>query len=67
MGRPPRQSTIVTKTFADRLSQLVEEKKKAPESNHAQIAADIGVSSGALSEWCSDNKTISISQLPTCF
>lgn len=63
MARPERRSNATTKTFADRLSDLVEEKKKIGLSQK-EIAAQIGVSSGTLSEWCSDNKTPMIDALP---
>lgn len=63
MARPERKSNATTKMFADRLSDLVEEKKKTGLSQK-EIAAQIGVSSGTLSEWCSDNKTPMIDALP---
>lgn len=63
MARPERKSNATTKIFADRLSDLVEEKKKTGLSQK-EIAAQIGVSSGTLSEWCSDNKTPMIDALP---
>ena len=63
MPRPERRSTATTKVFADRLSDLVEEKKKTGLSQK-EIASQIGVSSGTLSEWCSDNKTPMIDALP---
>lgn len=61
-GRPERESTVITKKFADRLSDLVEQRKRAGNSQK-EIASDIGVSSGILSEWCSDKKTPSIDAL----
>lgn len=64
MAREKRESTVVTKIFADRLSDLVEERKKAERLSHNQIAEGIGVASGSLSSWCSDEKTINISTLP---
>lgn len=63
MPRPERKSNATTKIFADRLSDLVEEKKKSGLSQK-EIAAEIGVSSGTLSEWCNDNKTPMIDALP---
>lgn len=63
MPRPERKSNATTKMFADRLSDLVEEKKKSGLSQK-EIAAEIGISSGTLSEWCSDNKTPMIDALP---
>lgn len=63
MARPERKSNATTKIFADRLSDLVEEKKKTGLSQK-EIAAQVGVSSGTLSEWCSDNKTPMIDALP---
>lgn len=63
MPRPERKSNETTKRFAECLSALVEEKKKFGLSQK-EIAAEIGVSSGTLSEWCSDNKTPMIDALP---
>ena len=62
MARPPRVSTPTTKAFADRLSDLVQIKKSEGLS-HDEISRQIGVSSGVLSEWMSDNKTASIENL----
>lgn len=62
MSRKERVSTKVTKRFADRLDDLVNEKKKQGLSQK-QIAAEIGVSSGSLSEWCSDQVTATIDNL----
>lgn len=63
MGRPKRVSNPTTKTFSERLSDLVNEKAN---SGHKQkeVAAAIGVGSGTLSEWCSDQKTPTIDALP---
>lgn len=63
MARQKRESNHITKVFADRLSDLVEEKKKEG-FTQKEIAAGIGVSSGILSEWCSDNKTPLLDALP---
>lgn len=63
MGRTERKSTQTTKIFSERLSKLVEEKKLEGLSQK-EIAEKINVSSGSLSEWCSDNKTPSIDVLP---
>ena len=63
MARSIRKSNPTTKIFADRLSDLVEEKKKSG-LTQKEIAAGIGCASGALSEWCSDNKTPAIDALP---
>lgn len=63
MARSTRKSNSTTKIFADRLSDLVEEKKKSG-LTQKEIAAGIGCASGALSEWCSDNKTAAIDALP---
>lgn len=63
MPRPERRSTATTKIFSENLSALVEEKKDTGLSQK-EIAAQIGISSGTLSEWCSDNKTASIDALP---
>ena len=62
MSRKCRVSTKTTKLFADRLSDLVDEKKKEMYSQK-QIASSIGVSSGSLSEWCSDQVTATIDNL----
>lgn len=63
MARPKRESNQTTKIFADRLSELVEEKKQEGLSQK-EIASQIGVGSGTLSEWCSDQKTAAIDALP---
>lgn len=63
MARSLRKSNPTTKIFADRLSDLVEEKKRSG-LTQKEIAAGIGCASGALSEWCSDNKTPAIDALP---
>ena len=62
MGRQKRESTTITKTFADRLSDLVEEKKSTGLS-HNEICEQAGVGSGAMSDWLSDNKTANIDSL----
>ena len=62
MARPSRVSTPTTKAFAERLSDLVQIKKSEGLS-HDEISRQIGVSSGVLSEWMSDNKTASIENL----
>ena len=62
MGRPSRVSTPTTKIFAERLSDLVQMQKEKGLS-HDEISKQIGVSSGVLSEWMSDNKTASIENL----
>lgn len=62
MGRKPRESTIVTKAFADRLSDLIQEKKSTGMC-HEEICEQVGVASGAMSEWASDNKTANIESL----
>lgn len=62
MGRPSRVSTPTTKIFAERLSDLVKMQKEKGLS-HDEISKQIGVSSGVLSEWMSDNKTASIENL----
>lgn len=64
MARPKRTSTQTTKKFADRLSQLIEDKKREEGMNHKEIAAALEVGDGTLSEWCSDNKTASIDAIP---
>lgn len=64
MGRPNRISSQTTKTFSERLSDLVEAEKKDTGKRQKEIAFDIGVSSGTLSEWCSDQKTPTIDALP---
>lgn len=63
MARPIRESTQTTKDFSERLSTLVEERKKEgiPQK---EIAAGIGIASGTLSDWCSDNKTPTIDAIP---
>lgn len=63
MARKKREHTDVTKRFADVLSDLIEEKKRRTGKNHKEIALEIGVSDGALSEWASDNKTANIDGL----
>ena len=63
MGRKPRVSTDTTKTFGIVLSNLVEEKQKKSGILQEDIAREIGVPSGSLSEWCSDNQTASIDGL----
>ena len=62
MGRKKRESTTFSKTFADRLSDLIEEKKAAGLS-HNEICEQAGVGSGAMSDWLSDNKTANIDSL----
>lgn len=62
MGRQKRESSTITKTFADRLGDLVEEKK-ATGLSHNEICEQAGVGSGAMSDWLSDNKTASIDSL----
>ena len=62
MGRKPRESTPVTKKFAENLEDLIEEKKRSG-LKHEEISAQAGVGSGALSEWASDLKTASIDSL----
>lgn len=62
MARPKRKSTIITKHFADNLSDLVEEKKKSGKS-HNDIAEEIEVGSATLSDWMADNKTPTIDNL----
>lgn len=62
MSRKCRVSTKTTKLFADRLSDLVDEKKGEMYSQK-QIASSIGVSSGSLFEWCSDQVTATIDNL----
>lgn len=62
MPRKCRVSTKTTKLFADRLSDLVDEKK-GEMCSQKQIASSIGVSSGSLSEWCSDQVTATIDNL----
>ena len=47
MARSTRKSNSTTKIFADRLSDLVEEKKKSG-LTQKEIAAGIGCASGAL-------------------
>ncbi len=63
MARPMRESTQTTKDFSERLSELVEERKRQG-SSQKDIAAGIGVASGTLSDWCSDNKTPTIDAVP---
>lgn len=62
MGRAPRVSSPTTKAFADRLDELVHQKK-AQRLSHDEICRQIGVSSGVMSEWMSDCKTASIENL----
>lgn len=62
MGRKPRESTAVTKEFADRISELIQEKKETGLS-HEEICTQAGVASGAMSEWASDTKTANIDSL----
>lgn len=62
MSRKSRVSTKVTQKFADNLGDLVAEKK-ATGLSQKEIAAGIGVSSGSLSEWCSDYVTATIDNL----
>lgn len=62
MARPRRQSTEITRRFAKRLSLLVEEKK-ASGATQKEIAADIGISSGGLSEYCADIKTPTVDMM----
>lgn len=63
MARPIRESTQTTKDFSERLSALVEERKKDG-TPQKEIAAGIGIASGTLSDWCSDNKTPTIDAIP---
>lgn len=62
MGRAKRQSTEATKTFADRLSDLIAEAKESGKS-HEDICRGAGVASGAMSDWAADNKTTTIDGL----
>lgn len=62
MGRKARESTAVTKIFADRLSELIQEEKEAG-ATHEQICKQAGVGAGAMSEWASDMKTANIESL----
>ena len=62
MGRQKREPSDFTKAFADRLSDLVDEKK-ATGLNHNEICEQAGVGSGAMSDWLSDNKTANIDSL----
>lgn len=62
MSRKGRISTPVTKTFATRLEDLINETKKTGYTQK-EIAAKIGVSSGSLSEWSSDQVTATIDNL----
>ena len=63
MARKKRISTITTKTFSERLSELVNTKKRTGLSQK-EIATQLNLSSGTLSEWCSDNVTPPIDVLP---
>lgn len=63
MSRPKRVSSQTTKRFADRLGDLIEEKKKEG-LRQKDIANALGIGSGTLSEWCNDNKTATIDVLP---
>lgn len=62
MGRNKRESTELTKLFADRLDDLIQEAKNSGK-NQKEISKEIGVSSGILSEWASDKKTPGIDGL----
>lgn len=63
MGRKQRESTNTTKVLADRLDELVN-RKKSEGLKQKDVAAALGISSGTLSSWCSDDKTASISAIP---
>lgn len=58
-GRKKRESTETTRIFSERLSDLVD-AEKSKGKKLAEIANEIGISSGALSEWCADTKTPTI-------
>lgn len=62
MGRNIRESTTVTKMMSDRLSDLVYAAKEDGISQK-ELSRRIGISSGALSEWCNDKKTMDINNL----
>ena len=63
MARKPRVRTETTKIFSERLDDLVKQKIKTG-LKQKEIAAQLHVSSGGLSEWCSDNATPPIDVLP---
>jgi len=63
VARPERKSTQTTKDFSENLSRLVDERKEQGFSQK-EIAAGIGIASGTLSDWCSDNKTPTIDAIP---
>lgn len=62
MARPRRKSTDTTKRFAMRLALLVKEKTEQG-ITQKQVAAEIGISSGGLSEYCSDVTTPTIDMI----
>ena len=57
VGRPKRETTAISGTFADILSDLIEERRKATGQSQNKMAEDLGVTSGTLSQWASDSKT----------
>jgi len=60
MGRKPRESTEVTKLFADQLNDLVAEHKAKTGLTQNEIAEQMGIGDGTLSAWLTDTATASI-------
>lgn len=63
MGRPQRESNSITKTLADRLSDLMETEKQRTGLKQEEICKKIGVASGSYSEWASDSKTPTVDKV----
>lgn len=61
--REPRKSTLVSKTLADRLSQLVYELRIEEEKSQNQIAKELEISTGALSQYLNDKQSPSLEML----
>ena len=62
-GRPGRQSSPITKTFADVLEDLVMAEKNSHSISQNDIASKMGVANSVLSAWLNDAKTPSLENL----
>lgn len=63
MGRPQRESNSITKTLADRLSDLMEKEKLRSGLKQEEICKRIGVASSSYSDWASDQKTPNVDKV----
>lgn len=63
MGRKERESTSTTKFFADWLSDKLNEYKVDKNKTLLDVAHEMGVPSGSLSNWANDKTTININDL----